>query len=1017
MNIAQFCIEKKTVTYVFTAILLISGIWAYTRIGRLEDPEFTIKSAQIITQYPGATAQQVMMEVTDPIEIAAQQMGQLKRVTSLSSPGRSIVTVEMQDRYGGDDLPQIWDELRNKISDMAGHLPQGASTPVVMDDYGDVYGVFYAIYGDGYSYAELKAYAKDIKRELLLCKDVAKIELLGDRQEVVYLEINRSVLATTGISPLQIQKAIAGENTAADAGNIRIGEKYIRLDPTGKFTSVEEMGDLLIAPAGSKSGASVRLRDIAAIRREYQDPPANIVRYNGHPSIGLGISTVKGGNVMVMAESIDQRIRELEQVTPIGIEFGVISHQADSVDVAVKGFVINLLEAVAIVIAVLLVAMGIQSGILIGAVLVITVMGTVLIMQQMGVLFERISLGAFIIALGMLVDNAIVITEAVLIAARKGEDKVKAAVSIVKQAQWPLLGATAVAILSFAPIGASNDSTGEYCRSLFLVLFISLTLSWVLAITVTPLLAATFLKKKDRADTAGTDPYDGKFYKIYRSFLSSCIQHRWISVCVILAMLISAGYGFTRVKQSFFPDSTRPQFMIHAWLPEGTHISVTGDRLRQIAAYAKTLEGVTDVTEMTGTGGLRFLLTYGPENANSAYGILLVDVTDYHRVDDLAARITEYAKEQMPDTLVYGQRFVLGPGDPQKIQMRIIGREPEVLREYAEKALNIMHEDPKLVEIQSDWRNRVHLIRPVVSETRARSLGVSRSDIATALKSVTTGVPVGFYKEGDETLPIVLRAPETERSDPDSLYSAWFWAPFLNQPLPLAQVVHRFENTSEEARLGRRNRSLCITVKCNTTNETAATAFKRIAPKLEAAMADLPDGYHMEWGGEHESSGNASTSLGKMIPPVLVLMVLIVVALFNSIRQPVIIFITVPLTVIGVTTGLLLFDQPFGFMALLGFLSLVGMQIKNAIVLIDEINAQNAAGVDPFQALINAGVVRLRPVVLAALTTVLGMVPLLTDAFYVAMAVTIMGGLIFATILTMVVIPLNYAIIYRVPNP
>lgn len=1016
MSIVQACIDKKILTYSLSAALLLGGMWAYTKIGRLEDPEFTIKNAQIITSYPGATAQQVMEEVSDPIETAVQQMGQLKEVYSVSYPGRSIVMVEMKDQYGEKDLPQIWDELRRKVIDMQQSLPPGCATPRVVDDYGDVFGVFYGVYGDGYSYADLKDYAKILRRELLLCEGVAKVELLGDQTEVVYLEIVRSRLATTGISPQQIQAAIAGQNNAADSGSIEIGDKFIRIAPTGKLESVEELGDLLIVQAGEKGRPAVRLKDIATVRRGYLDPPKSLLRYNGHPCIGLGISTVKGGNVMTMGQALDQRIRELQAETPIGIEFGVISHQAESVKIAVDGFVVNLVEAVIIVVAVLLLTMGMQSGVLIGVVLLVTVMSTVFIMQGMGILFERISLGAFIIALGMLVDNAIVITEGVLIAAQKGQDKVKAALAIVKQTQWPLLGATAVAILSFAPVGASQDSTGEYCRSLFLVLLISLLMSWVLAITLTPLLASTFLKKKGTAPD-DSDPYAGKFYRGYRAFLVACIRHRWLSSAILLAMLVGAGYGFTRVAQNFFPDSTRPQFMVHVWMPQGSSIHATDERVRQIAEYVRELDGVKAVTEMTATGGLRFLLTYSPENPDSAYGILLVDIEDYHLVDKLSPLITEFAHAEVPDALVYTQRFVLGPGDPQKIQLRILGPDAEVLRTYSDQALEIMRTDPRLIEIQADWRNRVDLVRPVVSDVRSRNLGVTRTEVAAAIKMATVGIPIGAYKEGDESLPILLRAPEAERSDPDSLLSAWFWSSRLNQPIPLVQVLDRFETVSEEARLQRRNRSLCITVKCNTSGETAATAFKRLEPRLMEAMASLPEGYRAEWGGEHESSGNANSGLASKIPPVLLLMLLIVVSLFNSIRQPVVIFMTVPLALIGVTVGLLSFNQPFGFMALLGMLSLVGMQIKNAIVLIDEINAQQTLGVDPFNAVVNAGVTRLRPVALAALTTVLGMLPLITDAFYAAMAVTIMCGLTFATVLTMVVIPINYALVYRIPNP
>ena len=546
MSIAQFCIDKKVVTYALSAAMLLAGGLAYTKLGRLEDPEFTIKNAQIITEYPGATALEVADEVTDEIETAVQKMGQLKEVTSTSYPGKSIVLVEMKDKYGKADLPQIWDELRRKVSDVQGHLPPSCKPSIVFDDFGDVYGVYLAIYGDGYSYAELKEHAKLLRRELLLCQDVAKVDLLGDQPEVVYLEVSRAKLSQSGITPAMIESVIQGHNQSAPAGRVEVGDKYIRIHPTGELDSIEALGDLMIALTDTASRTTIRIRDIATIRRAYQDPPSKIVRYNGKPSIALGISTVPGGNVITMGAALDRRMKELQRETPIGIEVGVISHQAQSVDIAISGFVVNLIEAVLIVIAVLLFAMGMRSGILIGGVLILTVMSTIMIMQWMGIMFERISLGAFIIALGMLVDNAIVITEAVLIAAQKGESRVKAAVAIVKQTQWPLLGATVVAILSFAPIGASQDSTGEYCRSLFLVLGISLLMSWVLAITATPLFASAYLKSAEAGSTP-EDPYAGGFFKVYRSFLAGCIRYRWLTTLVLVGMLAVAVVGFGRV--------------------------------------------------------------------------------------------------------------------------------------------------------------------------------------------------------------------------------------------------------------------------------------------------------------------------------------------------------------------------------------------------------------------------------------------------------------------------------------
>ena len=1019
MNIAEACIKKATVTVSLAVAMLLAGILGYFNLGRLEDPEFTIKNAQIVTLYPGATAVEVANEVTDPLETAIQQMGQLKKVTSTSYPGKSVILVEMKDKYDKTALPQIWDELRRKVGDAASSLPSGCSKPTVYDDYGDVYGVLYAIYGDGFTEAELRAHAKLLRRELLLCDDVAKIDLLGDRQEIVSFEMSRAKMANLGITPEMVQRVVEGQNAAADAGKMRVDDKYVRLYPSGDIRAIQDFERLVITiPQGDGSFSTLHLGDIVTVTRDYKEPPTCIVRYNGRPCVGLGISTAKGGNVMTMGASIDKRMKELLAETPVGIEVGIVSHQASSVKTAVNGFVVNLVESVVIVIAVLLFTMGMRSGLLIGGVLILTVMATVMVMDQMGLIFERISLGAFIIALGMLVDNAIVITEAVLVAAEKGESRTKAAIAVVKQTQWPLLGATVVAILSFAPVGASQDSTGEYCRSLFLVLMISLLLSWVLAITVTPLFAARFLKKKspeEGASAAKADPYAGGFYRAYRAFLEFCIVHRGLTWLVLGAMLAAAALGFTKVKQNFFPESTRNQFMVHVWMPEGSSIHATESRVAKMAEAVGKFEGVTGVTSVAGGGGLRFLLTYTPEDADDAYGILFVDVEDYHLIPALMEKAEKLAIDLVPDALVYGQKFVLGPGDAQKIQFRIKGPDPKVLRSAAEKALGILRADGGFKEIQSDWRNRVDVMVPEVAENRARKLGVTRHDVARSLKEATVGLTVGSYHDGDDTLPIVLRAPREEREDPDSLRCSWVWSSALGCSVPFAQVATAIHTETEEARLKRRNRLPCITVKCNPRGAaTAAEARLRVRDKLEALGAELPAGYSCEWGGEYESSSNANAGLKSKIPPILAVMVLIVIMLFNSVKQAVVIFMTVPLILVGVVAGLLGFDQPFGFMALLGFLSLVGMQIKNAIVLMDEINAQLAAGTDPFEAVVSSGVTRLRPVANAALTTILGMMPLVADAFYAAMAVTIMCGLAFATILTMVVIPVNYALLYRI---
>jgi multidrug efflux pump subunit AcrB len=1013
MNIAEASIRYKTITLAMTFLILGGGFYSYQRLSRLEDPEFTIKEAKIYTFYPGATAMEVSEEVTDQIEIAVQQLGQLKRVTSISEPGKSTVSVEIKDEYDKRSLPQVWDELRRKVGDVQAKLPPGTSPSIVYDDFGDVYGVFLAVYGDGYSYAELKDYVDILRRELLLCEDVAKISIYGYQEERVYVEISRARLSQLGISPELVYQSLKGQNLVAPAGKVEVDTLYLRIQPTGEFTSVEDIGNLLILQ-DDEAGTRLYLRDIAAITRDYIEPATTIMRYNGQQAIGLGISTVLGGNVVTMGKSVDQKLRELEAQTPIGMEIGIIAHQAEAVTASINGFVASLMQALLIVIGVLMVAMGLRSGLLIGIILFLTVALTFIIMYIYDITLERISLGALIIALGMLVDNAIVIVEGILVNLQRGMKRIQAASQIVGQTIWPLLGATIVAILAFAAIGASQDSTGEYCRSLFQVILISLLMSWVLAITVTPLLGVLFLKVQEpNASNSSGDPYGGAFFQIYKRFLTLCLRFRGLTLLVLAGLLILAVFGFGMVDQSFFPDSTRPQFMIHYWLTQGTDISRTQADLAKIEKHLESYEEITTVSTFVGQGAIRFLLTYGPEDANSAYGMLLVSVKDYRKIGALLPPIGSYVEDNFPDAQAFPRRFVLGPGEAQKIQVRFRGPDPNELRKLSARAKEIMHKDGGVRDIMSDWRQRVPLVRPVVADTQARNAGITRSNIAQALQTAFEGTQIGVYREGDKLLPIVARAPENERDDIDYIHDVQIWSPIAGQAIPISQVVMGFQSRSENSIVRRRNRLPTVTVKCDPSEGTASAALNQLMPKIDAIP--LSTGYQREWGGEYEDSNDAQAALASKLPVTGLLMVLITIILFNSIRQPLIIFLIVPLAIIGVTAGLLLTGQPFGFMALLGFLSLSGMLIKNAIVLIDEINAQNREGKPAFQAIVDSGISRLRPVSMAALTTVLGMIPLLTDAFFVSMAVTIMFGLSFATVLTLIVVPVLYTIFYRIP--
>jgi multidrug efflux pump subunit AcrB len=1008
MNIAEATIRNRTFATIATIAMVLGGVMAYLQMGRLEDPEFTIKEALVVTAYPGASAAEVADEVTEEIESAIQRMGQLDHVKSVSQPGLSIITVVIRDRFGSAELPQVWDELRRRVDDASRNLPPGALPPLVRDDFGDVFGVFYAIFGDGLSDAELENYAILLRRELLLIPDVGSIQLFGVQPEVVHVEFSPERLAQLGIAPEVLAATLAGQNFAVPAGRVNVMGRRIRLDPTGQFTSVEDIGNLLLL-ANPEQGTKLYLRDVATISRGYAEPASVRMRFNGRPAVGLAISTVPGGNVVRMGEAVTARIEELKRQIPVGVEIGLVAHQANTVNEAIQLFISSLVQAFAIVIGTLMIFMGFRPGLIIGLGLTLTVLGTFAIMHATGVMLERVSLGALVIALALMVDNAIVIVDGMQVLIQRGVDRIEAAGRVVKQTAFPLLGATLVAVLAFAAIGLSQDRTGEYTRSLFLVMLYSLALSWVLAVTITPLMGFWLLKVPDKPQE---DPYSGFVYRLYDRWLARFLEHRWATLTVSLVLLLLSVGAFRYVSRNFFPPSTRPQFMVHIWQPQGTTIEQSDRFASEALGYLKTLEGVTDVATFVGQGSPRFLLTYTPEIQNPSYAMLLVEVDDHRQVSRLLREVESALRPMAPGATILSRQFALGPGDLQKIQVRIRGPEADTLHRIAGEVKALLAADPDIVDIQDDWRERVPLVRPVVKENQARDLGITRREIAEAMRYGTEGVRVGVYREGDSLLPIIARPEQPGRERVSGVLDGQIWSPMAGERVSMRQVLGEVETVSEHQFLHRRDRLPTVTVLADAESGNANAAVGRLTAELKAIA--LPPGYSIEWGGEYESSRDAQLALAGNLPIVGLLMFLTVVALFNAVRTPLIVFAVVPLALVGVSFGLLFTGQPFGFMALLGFMSLSGMLIKNAIVLLDEIGVRLAGAKDPLKAIREAGVSRLSPVLLAAVTTVLGMIPLLPDAFFVAMSVAIMAGLTFATLLTLLVVPVLYAILFRI---
>jgi multidrug efflux pump subunit AcrB len=1019
MNPAEIAIRNKTVTLVFTVLMVIGGIISYINLSRLEDPEFTIKDALVVTAYPGASAEEVSNEVTDVIERAVQQMAQIERVTSRSERGRSTVTVTIKDQYDSTTLPQVWNELRSRIGDAQRQLPPGTNTSLVLDDFGDVFGIFYAITGEDYSQAELYEVAKMLRQNLVLVNDVNKVEIFADQQEVIYVEMARNMVSQLGIQPREIAAALGEQNLVRFSGIADSGPLRVTIDPTGSSQSVESLGDIIIRQARSGPNGDtplIFLRDIATIRRDFIDPPQALLRYDGVPAVGVTISTVSGGNVVRMGAAVEKRLEELKPLIPLGVELNPVAFQADNVTEAINNFVSSLAQAVAIVFVILLIFMGLRSGMIIGAVLFITICGTIMVMDVLELSLERISLGALIIALAMLVDNAIVITEGMLVAIQRGVDRMKAAKDVVKQTAFPLLGSTAIAILAFGAIGLSDDSTGEYCRSLFTVLLVALGLSWLTAVTTTPLLCYLFLKGKPEAAAGEAalpekDPYAGFLFVAYKGILNLCLRFRRLTLAALVLALGLSVFAYRFLDQSFFPDSTRRQFMVDVWSPVGIRLDESVANLAKMEEFVKSLEGVTHVTTVAGRGAPRFLLTYSPEQADSGYALLLVDVEDHRQIGELADRVQKELSANYPDNQIVTRRFLLGPGDGGRVQARFSGPDHDQVREFAVQAMNIIRRDGGAKGIRLDCREQVQVLRPQFLEAEARRASVTRTDLANSLESTFSGRRIGIFREEDELIPILLRSPYNERSDPDSIRDVQVFSSATASFVPIRQVVSDFTLETEDPILMRRNRESTITVHADPMEGLPRALLDRVRPQIEAIP--LPPGYKLEWGGEYEDSSRAQAALASTLPLFLLMMVLIVLTLFNSIKTTTLIWITVPFSLIGIVSGLLVAGQPFGFMALLGALSLSGMLIKNNIVLIDEIRLQIKSGKKPWDAVVDSSVSRVRPVSMAVLTTVLGLIPLLFDAFFAAMAVTVMAGLLFAEVLTLIMVPVLYVTFFK----
>ena len=1012
MDVAEYSIRHRTISWMVLVLLVVGGAMSFLDLGRLEDPPFIRKDAMIVTAYPGATAGEVELELTHVLENAIRQLAEVHTIRSSSTPGLSQIVVEMDKEMKEKKVDQVWDKLRRKIVDVGPQLPQGTTVPRVYDDYGDVYGITLMVTGDNYEFSELKQYVEGLQRELELVKGVGRVTLFGEQQEQIFVEISLKKLAALDLDFHRVVGFLNQQNSVLDAGRVTVnGEMmYLRLGGLDK-----EIDPVI---HGRDSGQLIRLSDVATIRRGYQEIPQHLIRMNSKPAIALGISFADKVNVVEVGQRIDDRLAQQEQFRPAGISVENLYNQPNEVKKSVKGFLLNLGTSLLIVIGALLLTMGWRSGLIVGATLLLTMLGTFILMKIGGWQLHRLSLGALIIALGMLVDNAIVVVEGAMVGVTHGVSKRQACYAIVNQTKWPLLASTVIAILAFTPFGLSDSDSGQIMKAMFWVLTYSLFLSWIMAISLTPFLVDILMRDVDATGETGGDPYQGLAYRSYQKVLDMALNFRKSVIVIMVILLAFSVYGMGHVKKAFFTASNTPMFYVDIWLPNGTDIRTTLATVEEVEAFIRQNEEVEFVSSTVGRGAPRFFMTYMPEQSYENFGQVQVRADNLEAMREFMPRLDAQMYVRFPQVLHQMREMVFGPPTRSEIEARFRGPDPDVLRDLGNQAATIIRSDAVARSVYINWQERSKELVPMVNESEARRLGISNEELATSLKIAFGGLPVGVYRDGTRKLPIIVRLPEQERVDFDRIDNLRLWSPSLQTYVPIQQVVSRVDIRWSDTLIRRKDRQRTLTVMSSYdkfSGQTVEQLFKRIRPGVEAIP--LPAGYSLDWGGEFENSQRSLRGAFGGLPLALLVMFVLTVLLFNSLRRSLVIWLAVPLSMIGVSIGLLSMNLPLTFPAILGMLALIGMILKNGIVLIDQVMVELDAGKDTYNAVRDSAISRMRPVSMAAATTVLGMLPLVTDPFFASLAVTFIFGLSFATVLTLVVVPVLYLSFHRVASP
>jgi len=1037
MNITEMTFRRKAIIWFILFCMVAGGILAFRSISKLEDPELKVMQSQIVTVYPGASAHEVEMQVTNIIEEELNTLGDVENIRSKSMPNISIVSVMLELTVPQDEIEQRWDFLRRRMNEVVAKLPAGAQPPIVYDDFGDVYGMFYAMTGDSYSYKEMSKMARFIRREMLAVDGVARVEIYGVQEPVTEIVFTPSKMGELGVYPFQVLAALSGENSMVYPGSLQTGNKLLPVSVNGKIASADDVANVMIK---GLDGSLFKLSDIAEINEVYPDPPRNTMHLNNKKAIAISLSMESGENIVEVGRRVEKRLAEMQKNIPVGYEFEKVFFQPNLVNNAISGFMKNLIASVLIVIVVLMVSMGLRSGLIVGTGLVLTILATFPILLAAGGTLQRISLGAFIVAMGMLVDNAVVVIDGILVDLKKGVKWKKALIQPATRTAWPLFGATFIAVAAFLPVYLSQDVAGTYVRDLFVVLCISLFISWALAMTQVPLFAEKLLKRKKKK--GNEELYHSWGYRKFRNILGLLLHYKSVTLIVAVLLLALAGLNFNNIKKTFFPDFNYNQVYIEYKLPAGTGPQKVQDDLHEITQYLLSLDEVKQVVSSHGQTPTRYCLVRPMGEAADNYGELIVDFEDYETMTRMKPVLSDYLHNNYPDARSRIKKYNLSIKASHTVEVEITGPDPAVLRDLSSQAQEIFRNNPYAdpYTIEDDWEPMGQALTAKYAQQSARRAGTTRSDVSNAILAATEGLPVGEYFEGQTRVGIVMKLRNNDGSRIENLEDIPVWSMMPNlsgvdestvqelmtgiksvdeltnelvSPVPLSAVTQGVDLDWREQVVRRVNGQRAIQVQCEPL-EDYSPALVRQTMLEDIENIPLPDGYKAVWVGEHELQGDALHNIFSYLPISIMLIILTLILLFNDFRKPLIVLSCIPMAFVGIVPGMILAGQPFTFMAIIGSFGLMGMIVKNAIVLLDEAEMLIAGGVEKYHALINATISRTRPVLLASFTTILGMIPLLGDPMYASMAVAIISGLLVGTLITLIFVPILYAAFYGV---